>query len=155
MFTEDQVRADRIMYTRPVVAAPDDRVFDITQRLLAHGHRAAPVLDAQRHLLGLITERDCVKALIGAVHHQWPPSQVRDVMTTDVISTRADATLMEVAHLFYKHSVSMLPVMDGPRCVGIITRGECLARAVKVFRKAGSRGQAILYLSALERDAPV
>lgn len=155
MFNEDGVYAYEVMASRPATARPEERVFEVTQRMLRGKHRALPVVDERQHLLGIITERDCVKALINAVHHRLPPSSVQEVMTRDVVTVRRDASLMAVAGVFHHHPVSVLPVMDGPRCVGMLTRAQCLRRAVKVFRSSSSRNAAILYLSALGRRAPV
>lgn len=54
--------------------------------------------------------------------------KVRDLMTTDPVTTAPDASLKEAARLMVRNQVSGLPVMDGDRLVGIVTEGDYLRR---------------------------
>lgn len=51
-------------------------------------------------------------------------TKVRDWMTPDPITVQIDTTLPEAHRLMTKHQVRRLPVMDGDRLVGIVTRGD-------------------------------
>jgi CBS domain-containing protein len=53
---------------------------------------------------------------------------VLDLMTTDPITTTADASLKEAARLMMDNQVSGLPVLDGGKLVGIVTEGDYLRR---------------------------
>jgi CBS domain-containing protein len=52
--------------------------------------------------------------------------KVRDLMTTDPVTTTPDSSLKEAARLMVRNQVSGLPVMDGERLVGIVTEGDYL-----------------------------
>jgi CBS-domain-containing membrane protein len=54
--------------------------------------------------------------------------KVRDLMTTDPVTTTPDASLKEAARLMVRSQVSGLPVMDGDKVVGILTEGDYLRR---------------------------
>lgn len=54
--------------------------------------------------------------------------KVRDLMTTDPVTTAPDASLKEAARLMVRNQVSGLPVMDGEKLVGILTEGDYLRR---------------------------
>jgi CBS domain-containing protein len=54
--------------------------------------------------------------------------KVRDLMTTDPVTTSPDANLKEAARLMVRNQVSGLPVMDGDKLVGILTEGDYLRR---------------------------
>lgn len=54
-------------------------------------------------------------------------TRVQDVMTTDVVSVREDATFQEVARLLIGHGVSGMPVLDAAgRVVGVISEADLL-----------------------------
>jgi CBS domain-containing protein len=56
--------------------------------------------------------------------------QVRDVMTANVISVPAQATILEAARAMLRNRVSGLPVVDGEgRLVGVVTEGDFLRRS--------------------------
>jgi len=52
--------------------------------------------------------------------------KVRDLMTTDPITTTADAPLKEAARIMVREKISGLPVMEGNKLVGIVTEGDFL-----------------------------
>jgi len=52
--------------------------------------------------------------------------KVRDLMTTDPITTTPDAPLKEAARVMVREKVSGLPVMEGGKLVGIVTEGDFL-----------------------------
>ena len=53
--------------------------------------------------------------------------KVRDIMTTDPISVRADTLLKEAARIMVRHKVSGLPVIDPDGLlIGIVTEGDFL-----------------------------
>lgn len=52
--------------------------------------------------------------------------KVRDLMTTDPITTTADAPLKEAARTMVREKISGLPVMDGTKLVGMVTEGDFL-----------------------------
>lgn len=52
--------------------------------------------------------------------------KVRDLMTTDPVTTTPDSTLKEAARLMVRNQVSGLPVMEGDKIVGILTEGDYL-----------------------------
>jgi CBS domain-containing protein len=52
--------------------------------------------------------------------------KVRDLMTTDPITTTADAPLKEAARTMVREKISGLPVMEGDKLVGMVTEGDFL-----------------------------
>jgi len=52
---------------------------------------------------------------------------VKEVMTTDVITTRPDMALAEAAKTMLERKMGCLPVMDGGRLVGILTESDFVA----------------------------
>lgn len=50
--------------------------------------------------------------------------RVHEVMTDAVVTVRAEDALQHALDLFEKHQVHELPVIEGERCVGIMTAGD-------------------------------
>jgi CBS domain-containing membrane protein len=81
-----------------------------------------------------ITEDDLKRIYTIALRHaeQRISRQVfvRDVMTKNVISIRADADFNEVTNLLSEHRISGLPVVDeDERVIGVITEADVLSMA--------------------------
>ncbi len=56
--------------------------------------------------------------------------QAKDLMTTDVITVSADATVSHVAQLLLRHRISAVPVVDAKgKLIGIVSEGDLMRRA--------------------------
>ena len=142
-----------VMTTDVVTFTPEESVQDAIRRLVEREVDAGPVLDADGHLVGMLSSSDLlvqetklhyptVVSLFGA-YLELPSSHrrfeedlrravgatVADVMATDPVSCAEDDTLERAATLMHDHGVSRLPVTNDGRLVGIIARGDIL-RAV-------------------------
>jgi predicted transcriptional regulator len=143
------------MTKRLFTARRDQRVVEVVKGLLKHRISGAPVVDDARRVVGVISEQDCIKALMRAVHHRVPFSLVGEVMSTQVISISEDTHIMTMADLFLAHPVRRLPVVRDGILVGQVSRRDVLTTAVSLFKGMPTRQAAVLYLSALGRQAPV
>lgn len=143
-----------IMITRVKTVKPDDRVFDAVQLLLKHKVSGAPVVDADGTLVGMLSEKDAIHALMRAVVDRLPSHRVADVMTRKLLTVDEDAHMLTVAHLFLDNPVRRLPVVRQGKLVGQISRRDLLAKAVSIFDDRPNRQAAILYLSATGATPP-
>lgn len=57
---------------------------------------------------------------------------VRDLMTRDVVTCQKSDSCLAAAHLMKQYDVGLLPVLDGPRVVGVITDRDLVIRHLAV-----------------------
>ncbi len=127
------------------------RVRDAVRTMLKFGISGMPVVDDDQRLIGMLTQRDCIRALIRAVEEGLPGSIVEDVMTKgDLLTVTPDTHLLGIAHLFLTNPIRFLPVIENDRLIGQVTRRDLLRSVLGVFDKAPDRETAVLYLSAVE-----
>lgn len=149
------VSAKDMMVTRLKTVGPDERVSTVVRMLLDNRISGMPVVDEDRRLIGMVTEKDCIKALMREVHHHMPPALVSEVMTKDVIDVHEDDHMLTIADIFLLKPIRRLPVTRGGLLIGQISRRDLLAAANRVIDQSTSREAAILYLSALGEPPPV
>jgi CBS domain-containing protein len=106
--------------------APEDTLGEAAQRMADHNVGSAVVLDHGR-LIGIVTERDLLRAMAGRVHPS--EARVREWMTGDPVVASRSTTTQEAARLMLEHGFRHLPVVDGDRTLGIVSlrdvvRGE-------------------------------
>jgi CBS domain-containing protein len=92
--------------------------------LMAEKHIGAlVVLDADRHLIGVVSERDYARkiALAGRSSKETP---VRDIMTTKLFCVSPAQSVEECMELMTDKGVRHLPVLEGERLEGIISIGD-------------------------------
>jgi CBS domain-containing protein len=138
--------------TRNVISVPPDAtVADAVELMLGRGISGLLVVDASGMLAGIVTEGDLLRRdeLGTQRRRSWwlrllasPGRQaadftrahgrkVADVMTRDVLSVAADAPLTDIVALMEEHRVKRVPVLDGDRVVGVVSRADLL-RALSV-----------------------
>ena len=128
------------MTREPVTAASDDTLLDAAARMADRNVRHLPVVDGERHVVGILSDRD-VRTVVGDWLRPFRPSdavvrartyRVGDAMTRDVLVVNQDAPFDEVVRVFTDQRVGAVPVVDDTdRLVGIISY-------VDVFRNAGA-----------------
>ncbi len=118
---EGLIAAD-IMQRRVETLASQMPIEEAIQAFARSHHRGFPILD-EGILVGILTQSD-LAAL---------PSQLWDlntplskIMTKRVITVTPQDTLTSILHLLDRHQVSRLPVIEGRRLVGIITRADII-----------------------------
>ena len=109
-------RADSGMIYDPVTITKDETVGDALK--LMHDNRICgiPVVDAERHLIGILTNRD--------LRFQQDMSlPVSEVMTSEnIITTTSTTDLNAAAQILLKNKIEKLPVVDADNhLVGLIT----------------------------------
>jgi CBS domain-containing protein len=137
-----------VMTTEVVTAEPSTPFKEIAARLAQHRISAVPVVDADRRVLGIVTEADLLlkqehpdpKATIPLI---WTRRRRQErakaaaavaakLMTTPPVTMPPTATVTEAARRMHTARVKRLPVVDEEdRLVGIVSRADLL----KVFTR--------------------
>jgi CBS domain-containing protein len=101
-------------------------VFVAIQRLLTHKITNAPVMDEAGHLLGMFSERDCMRVVLEHAYNQGATSKVSEFMTTQVTTVKETDSIVDLAESFQESIVRSFPVMEEGKMVGIISRTDVL-----------------------------
>jgi len=96
--------------------------------------RHLPVLADNRRLVGLVTQRDLLKASVASVlelsrsiEHDWLKAiPVRLVMSTELSTVSPEDTLEEAVRLMISKKFGCLRVVENERRVGVVTETDCL-----------------------------
>ena len=105
-----------VMRTDFITVAPEDTLGESAQKLVDANVGAAVVIDFGR-LIGIISERDLLKAMAGRVHTS--DARVREWMTEDPICAGPDTPVEEAAKTMLDNNFRHLPVVEGDRVVGV------------------------------------
>lgn len=117
---------DRYMTRDLVTLSPDMEVTHAVAALIKHDISAAPVVDPVGRLLGILTARDCFRAVLHAHYHQELGESVASYMTADVDTLDTGMGIVTAAQRFMDSNHRRYPVMQDGRLVGIITRMDLL-----------------------------
>ena len=120
------VTARDYMATNLITFTPDMDVLEAVEWLLDYQISGAPVVDEQHQLIGVLSERDCLKTVLSAAYHDDLGATVGELMTAEVDTVDADTNIVELAELFLKSNRRRYPVVEEGRLVGLISRRDVL-----------------------------
>lgn len=126
-------RARQIMQREVITLDADDPVARAWRVLGEHRIHQSPVLDAQRRLVGLVSERDLLTALNveDGVLRDVLARRVRDVMSSPVVCALPATDIRRIAQAMLDHGAAGVPVVDEAHAlVGFISRGDILRAVV-------------------------
>lgn len=113
----------RELMSSPVRTIRPDTSIEQAQRiLLRYGHSGLSVVNAADELVGVISRRD----LDIALHHGFGHAPVKGYMTANPKTIVPETTLPEIESLMVTYDIGRLPVLEGDRLVGIVTRTDVL-----------------------------
>ncbi|MBD5190953.1 MAG: IMP dehydrogenase [Bacteroidales bacterium] len=108
-------RAESGMIYDPITISPSETVGDAL-RLMKENHIGGiPVVDENKHLVGIVTNRDLR-------FQSNMEIAIADVMTKDNLVTTTNTDLGEASETLLRHKIEKLPVLDSEgKLIGLIT----------------------------------
>ena len=118
--------ADIMDRSEPTIT--EDMDIGAAMRKMLRGKlNGVPVVDSEGRLCGILTEKDCLAALVRQAMEGVAGAHVRDFMTTAVDSITPDTQLLDIAQVFLERPFRKLPVVDSEgRVVGQVSRRDIL-----------------------------
>jgi CBS domain-containing protein len=131
------MRVADVMAGRVVTVGHDATVASAWSILQERKVRHLPVLDADRRLIGMLTEHDLRLVILDRCLRDEPDGpggtlaglRVNEIMTWAVVTVGPAADVREAARLMHDHKLGALPVADEGRVVGMLTASDVI-RAV-------------------------
>jgi len=97
-------------------------LVDASRFFEKHDISGAPVLNDKDELSGMLTLRDIMKGRKSGKMS----APVKAYMRTKLITCERDTTAREIENLMFVNSIGHLPVVEGGKISGIITRTDML-----------------------------
>lgn len=101
-----------------ITVAPEDTLGEVAERMNRQNVGAVVVKDFGR-LIGILTERDLLRAMAARVHTS--DARVRQWMTADPVTAAAEMPLDDAAQVMLDNGFRHLPVVDGESVLGIVS----------------------------------
>jgi len=137
-----------------ITVSPEEKVDKAARILVENKISGLPVVDANNHVVGIITEKDLIiraselkvpfyVTLFDSIIFLENPirfnndvkkyiaTQVKDAMTRKVFVVEEDTPVSEIVEIMQKRAINRVPVVRNDKLVGIITRNDILKSLVK------------------------
>jgi CBS domain-containing protein len=170
------MKASDVMTPNVITVSADASVGETAAILLSNHISGAPVVDAKGELIGIVSEGDLMRRPeIGtAKRHSWwlelvssersqafeyvksHSRKISDVMTRDVVTAKPDTPLGDIAAMLERNRIKRVPIVEGSKIVGIVSRAnilQALASATKKLSSLTSTGDSELRKEVIARLA--
>lgn len=154
------MKAHQIMTRKVITVSPDASIADAAKLMIDHHVSGLPVLDAAGELLGIVTERDFLRRQEVGTQRKRPRwlefmrgpgrqavdfvreagRKVHEIMTREVYSVIPDAELTDIVDIMERHHIKRVPVTQGGKLVGIVSRQNFVAAIAEVSRDTANVG---------------
>lgn len=125
---QNNIQVRDFMSTQLVTFQPEQPIGEVAQILMKKNISGGPVVNALGHLVGIISEGDCLKEIVRGKYTNSPThgGLVSDHMVTDVITANPDMSILEMAQKFLNEKVRRFPVMENGKMIGQISQRDIL-----------------------------
>lgn len=123
------------MAKKLITVSPDMEMNRAVTMLLDNRISGAPVTDSTGRLIGLLSMKDCLAAVLKDAYYQEWGGIVSDYMSTPVETLDADLDIVKAAERFVASNYRRFPVMREGRLVGQISWADVLRALAELWSR--------------------
>lgn len=123
---------------RLVTCLPDDHLSAVANLIFAHNIGAMPVCEQGIRMVGIISERDLVRAFARSDWSELQHIRARDLMTTRVITCGPDDSMLTAQRLMKENHIRHVPVLRDGQVQGMISLRDALSHRLQQSEQESS-----------------
>jgi len=131
-------KCSEVMTKHVVCCLPDNTVSEVAQLMKREDVGPIPVVQdiETKKLVGIVTDRDLALKIV-AEERDPKSTKVKEVMTRDLVTCKADDDIKKAIDAMVKHQLRRIPVVEnGNKVVGIIAQADVATRLDQPKRTA-------------------
>ncbi len=109
-----------------ITFSPDMDILMAVSQLVEKRISGGPVVDKQGNLVGILSEKDCMRVALQTSYLGESAGTVAEYMHKEVKTVDSDASIADVAALFLNEQYRRYPVIRDNQLVGQISRRDVL-----------------------------
>ena len=107
--------------------SPELSLAEALDRLHSADLSGLPVLNAQRQLVGFLSEQDCIPSLLSGSYYCDTRTKVEDLMSHTPLSVDPDDSILDLARQMTGARPKIYPVLQQGKVTGLISRRQVMA----------------------------
>ncbi len=120
------LKVEDVMLNRPPLLSCEQGLSVAVDMIIKSGYLGLPVIDADKHLVGFLSEQDCIKELIRDSYYCDSHTLVKDVMRESPLFVSPHLSVLEFAQSLGQGKPKIFPVVEDNQVVGLVTRGQAM-----------------------------
>lgn len=120
-------KAKDIMKVGVISTMKNSNIYDAVGLMVNNKISGLVVVDDDKHLVGVVTEKDMLKLLMHALDDMEDSSgTVEEYMTPEVTSFDVEDNLIDIGECLMANVFRRVPITDNDKVVGIISRSDVM-----------------------------
>jgi len=156
------MKASDVMVSNVITVGVNASIGEVAAILLDNNISGAPVVGEKGELVGIVSEGDLIRRSETGTskRHSWwlellsnertlaaeyvksHSRKVADVMTSDVITAKPETPLGEIAAMLERNRIKRVPIVEGGKIVGLVSRANILQALASATKKLPSLANA-------------
>ena len=122
------------MTSKVITFKADQGIIEVIETITKRKISGAPVINDNGEIIGIITEKDCLRLIYDEKYHNLPPNKgnVINYMSKKVVTVDSKTRIDELANMFMNSNFRRYPVLKDGKMVGIISRRDVLKACRKI-----------------------
>jgi len=122
------------MTTNLITFKPDQSIESVMQALIKHRISGGPVVNAQKELIGIISEGDCIKQISESRYYNMPMQDqtIEKHMVKNVDTIDGNMNIFDAANRFLSTKRRRFPIVENGKLVGQISQKDILKAAMEL-----------------------
>ena len=131
---------------RKVISINDnDSVYDAIKVLSEKKIGALPVLNNQKKLSGMLSERDIIQKVSFNKTIDLSQTQIKSIMTTKIITCNQDTESNVLMTIMTNNKIRHIPIIKQGSLIGIVSIGDVVKRLLEKFNLENAELKSWLY----------
>lgn len=122
------------MTTNLITFTPDQSIESVIQALIKHRISGGPVVNANKELIGIISEGDCIKQISESRYYNMPiqDQTIEKHMVKNVDTIDGNMNIFDAANMFLETKRRRFPIVEAGKLVGQISQKDILKAAMEM-----------------------
>jgi len=122
------------MTTNLITFTPDQSIESVMQALIKHRISGGPVVNANKELIGIISEGDCLKQISESRYYNMPMQDqtIEKHMARNVDTIDGNMNIFDAANMFLAAKRRRFPIVENGKLVGQISQKDILKAAMQL-----------------------
>ena len=117
------------MTTNVITFNPNQSIYEVIDIMLQKAISGAPVMNDNNELVGILSEKDCLRIIVDKAYNNMPVNQmkVKDLMSPNVETVTLNNDIVDMANKFLSSTFKRFPVVNEQgKLIGQIGRRDIL-----------------------------
>ena len=134
------------LLTREIISINEnDTIYDAIKLLSKNKIGALPVINNQKQLCGIVSERDIIHAISENKEIKFSLSHINSIMTSKIITCNKDTKSNVLMEMMTTNKIRHIPILENNLLIGIVSIGDVVKRLLEKFNIENEELKSWLY----------